>query len=110
MNSGLDDYLEAVRRYPINTRVPGLDIFNPISLEKVFTEPDLLQIQARGKRSREEPEDESKAAPKDSRGSGAPVPEAAKSVFRSKTRLVILGDPSQGKSTLLRQFALALTK
>src|SRR5260370_26153 len=93
------EYLNALCDYAV-TVVPGLEMTSkPISLEKIFVEPLLREryIKHADSEQREERNRESPSIP------------ALKSLGTDRL-VVIVGEPGQGKSTLLRQYACVLAK
>jgi hypothetical protein len=107
MNSGITDYLEELANYASVVRVPGLDVASaPIPIADIFVE---IQIHEEGrasngcvkKRNTDLEESVSGLKPKT-------LPEPALGAFARERRMVILGEPGQGKTTLLRQYAASL--
>ena len=116
MSSTVDRYLDAVRKYTSHVTVPGLSVISdPLPLQDVFVQ---LQIAAYTPVARSPADSGSKDKTKPASGppqSGAksasdpaPQPEEASAVLKRCPRLVILGEPGQGKSTLLRHYASTL--
>jgi HEAT repeat protein len=105
MNHAIREYLEALKEYADTVRVLSLgDAPEPISLANIFVEP---QVQARKSGSEQAgrgPSDEKAAL---ELGKIALLEPAIHALAREQ-RAVILGEPGQGKSTLLRQYAISL--
>ncbi|MBI3697264.1 MAG: HEAT repeat domain-containing protein [Acidobacteria bacterium] len=111
MCTGLQQYLKALQSYASEVCVPGLDVVSgPLPLDEIFVEPQVhlqtVTIERKGPVSVEAAE-----APY-GRGRWHPhlgaSPEPAGRVLPSRKRVVILGEPGQGKSMLLRQYAVSL--
>jgi hypothetical protein len=99
MASDLSDYFEALREYTRWARVPGLDVLSePMPLADIFVEPRVQQPSAARKQRRGSDSQAEIVAP------AQPV----FGVLRDEQSLVIVGEPGQGKSTLLRQFCATL--
>ncbi len=116
MSTTVDRYLDAVRKYTSHVTVPGLSVISdPMPLQDVFVQ---LQIAAytpvAGSPENTGSKDKTKPAsgtpPTGAKPSFAPAsrPEEASAVLTRCSRLVILGEPGQGKSTLLRHYASTL--
>jgi HEAT repeat protein len=91
----VDDYLRALQKYTGELRVPGLDLSSPpLPFDDIFVEPSLrLAMQLEGLPR----PDADGAAPADT--------EAAAAILAREQALVLLGEPGEGKSTLLRRYA-----
>jgi HEAT repeat protein len=86
MSDNLRNYLYALRDYVRDVRIPGLDISSePLPLTAVFMEPRIGITSLRGWAS--------------------PPPDRAGRVFARENRLAVIGEPGQGKTTVLRQYA-----
>ena len=110
MDSVLDRYLNAVRNYASRVAVPGLDVASdPLPLRQVFVPlrvVDYSPLAASPAASR--PGDKPPEARRSAPTAAAPPSEKASEVLTQCQRLVILGEPGQGKSTLLRHYASTL--
>jgi len=120
MDAILHPYLKELTDYASIVRVPGLDISSePMRLEDIFIEPQ-VKLEAKGASFRtrrgllrglfsvgkEEGVQEPQRA--ESEPANALPPEAASDALTRESRLVIVGEPGQGKSTLMRQYAARL--
>lgn len=107
MNSEIAAYLGELTNYTSAVRVPGLDIASlPVPLADIFVE---LQVQAQdvglGGRYDKSNSNRKEAEPTRSQ---ITLPELALGALARERRMVILGEPGQGKTTLLRQYAALL--
>jgi hypothetical protein len=93
-----DAYLRALQEYAGSVRIPGLDTSStPISLDQIFIEPRLIATAAIHTSENGEPPLAS-----------ARLPEVASAILAREQSLVLLGEPGQGKSTLLYRYASKL--
>jgi HEAT repeat protein/energy-coupling factor transporter ATP-binding protein EcfA2 len=92
-------YVAALENYASDVRIPGLYLASsPLLLESIFVEPTMV-------------EQMSHVWPKEGqRNVGDPLAESSSHVFSRHRRLVILGEPGQGKSTLLRHYAATMAR
>src|SRR2546427_12865327 len=100
MSTPIDTYLEELQKYAGSVRVPGLDIASaPVALADIFID---LRMQSEMKETVANPttRHSSSATSLFQRTPEAP-PEAAMRTLIHERRLAILGEPGQGKSTLL---------
>lgn len=111
MDPFLHPYLEMLQRHTSKIQVPGLKRNYSIALVEIFIQPDLAvpsssdnnapeadeQKTRKGWRKQEK-QQEQKSIPQT-------VFEPALSVLSKENQIVVLGEPGQGKSTLLRQYA-----
>ena len=106
------EYRIALRDYAKTVYVPGIDVAldEPVPLEDIYVEQYVSDPQSR----RDEREDEaSQGRPSDERPPERkrPLrPQPVRDALAEHQRLVILGEPGQGKSTLIRRYALQLTQ
>jgi HEAT repeat protein/energy-coupling factor transporter ATP-binding protein EcfA2 len=115
MNSAIQGYLEELRNYASRVSVPGLDVASePIPMGHVFIEPLVQSTKSQatgaateGRRGGWE-KDGAKESDGPPRQSRIARPEPANAALARQQRVVILGEPGQGKSTLLRQYAALL--
>ncbi|HEX6649569.1 MAG TPA: NACHT domain-containing protein [Pyrinomonadaceae bacterium] len=110
----LQPYLEMLKRHTSHIQVPGLKRNYSIPQAEIFIQPDITlpsatdngreeQKTSRTRRGRSKKETEQEPKP------GAPaVFEPALGVLGRENQIVVLGEPGQGKSTLLRQYAFEL--
>jgi HEAT repeat protein len=90
-DASLANYLRALGRHAGQTRVPCLDISSwPMPLTDIFVEPDVVADSADHPRKKGE------------------TPVNAIEVLASEQALAIVGEPGQGKSTLLKRYASEL--
>lgn len=120
MDIALQPYLEELKQYAGAVRVPGLGVASePIPLKDIFIEKQLepqprvspatsperragfLNIFGKSKYNAEHEETNARPVVKG-------PPEPAHDVLAREPQLVILGEPGQGKSTLLRAYAIDL--
>lgn len=111
MSSMPAEYQEALERYTARVQVPGLGIGSePIALETVFVEPlveDPLPVARTTAEAGEPTRGELPARSSRCELQKAP-PEPALEVLDQGSRVTILGEPGQGKTTLLRRYAARL--
>ena len=84
-------YLDVLGRHAGQTRVPGLDVSSrPLPLADIFVQRDMVPA----------------LAPQPQRQENPPI--SAIEVLAKERALAVLGEPGQGKSTLLKSYASAL--
>jgi HEAT repeat protein len=114
----LATYREVLRAYASEAQIAGIGISSEaIPLDKIFVEAQLACLSERGDAAgagqdlRLETNGSERISERDEidtdKGSRA---EPALQVFQRGKPLVILGEPGQGKTTLLRQYAVVLTR
>jgi hypothetical protein len=114
MDALLQPYLEMLKRHTSQIQVPGLKRNYSIPLAEIFIQPNVAPTSSSVDRAEEA------NAPKARRGRRKQEKEKtleavtqtalepALSVLSSESHVVVLGEPGQGKSTLLRQHAFEL--
>jgi energy-coupling factor transporter ATP-binding protein EcfA2 len=114
MRNIVSKYLEQLRDYASEVRVPGLDIASkPIPLSEIFVELS-VQLEIRDTRIQlgvtKSQDLEIRHATEAHRDESDPKPATrpASQALTEHQRMVILGEPGQGKSTLLRQYAVSI--
>jgi predicted NACHT family NTPase len=105
MTDQLGSYLRALHEYAQQVSVPWPDpeVCRELSLDRTFIEPRLCR-----RRSEQPSWEVEKEVHANAPGLNAPAPRIASSalhILETHRRVVILGEPGQGKSTLLRQHA-----
>jgi hypothetical protein len=105
-------YLSSLRSYAGTVTVPGLDRPLQLPLNQIFVEPWVGQTEARRERAGTGPEEAGQpglesATAADERQATA---QRALDVLDRERRILILGEAGQGKSTLLRRYAIRLAE
>ena len=104
ISAAISDYLDALTTHAAQVYVPGLGISSrPIPLDAVFLEPQLERYSSAGLVH-------STATDQDALARKSASATKATRVFENEQKIVILGDPGQGKTTLLREYARTLVK
>ena len=108
-DNSLAAYCRVISSYTSSVQIAGIDICSEaIPLAEVFVEPELSRS-PRPKKIQHEPPGSEPEGAAEGREDNSET-RTALQVLRQSQQLVILGEPGQGKTTVLRQYATILSR